>query len=77
MKARTGRYYRHRKGGIYFVELVAKHSETGEELVVYREAAPGPGGLRIYHGPAWARPRTMFEDGRFEELEHAPVEVPG
>ena len=44
--------YRHFKGNKYEVLGVAKHSESGEELVVYR-ALYGEGGL-------WVRPLTMF-----------------
>ena len=46
--------YRHFKGGEYEVYGVAKHSETGEELVVYRSLY-GERGL-------WVRPLTMFEE---------------
>lgn len=46
--------YRHYKGSLYEVVGVARHSETEEELVVYR-ALYGEGGL-------WARPRAMFEE---------------
>ena len=49
--------YRHFKGGKYEVLGVAKHSESGEELVVYR-ALYGEGGL-------WVRPLPMF----LEEVE--------
>lgn len=48
---RPGRY-RHYKGKEYFVLGVARHSETGEELVVYR-LLYGDFGL-------WVRPRPMF-----------------
>ena len=48
---KAGRY-RHFKGGEYQVEGVARHSETGEELVVYRPLY-GEGGL-------WVRPLAMF-----------------
>lgn len=48
---RTGRY-RHYKGKEYIVIGVAKHSETEEELVVYRQDY-GEKGL-------WVRPLTMF-----------------
>ena len=57
---RPGRY-RHFKGNEYEVLFVARHSETLEELVVYR-ALYGEGGL-------WVRPLDMFledveQDGR-------------
>ena len=42
--------YRHFKGGIYRVVGVARHSETEEELVVYRSPA----------GDLWVRPKEMF-----------------
>ncbi len=44
--------YRHFKGNKYEVLGVAKHSESSEELVVYR-ALYGEGGL-------WVRPLAMF-----------------
>ena len=46
--------YRHFKGGEYEVVGIAKHSETGEEMVVYR-ALYGEGGL-------WVRPVSMWEE---------------
>lgn len=56
----VGGIYRHFKGNLYRVEGVARHSETLEEMVVYR-ALYGDGGL-------WVRPLAMFtgktEDGR-------------
>jgi len=48
---KTGRY-RHYKGGEYVVIGVARHSETNEELVVYRPDY-GERGL-------WVRPKEMF-----------------
>ena len=46
------RVYRHFKGDYYLVEDVARHSETGEEMVVYR---------RLYgDGSLWIRPKAMF-----------------
>lgn len=44
--------YRHYKGNDYEILGVARHSETEEEVVVYR-ALYGEGGL-------WVRPLTMF-----------------
>lgn len=49
--------YRHHKGGHYLVLGVARHSETGEELVVYVSLYPPPDGGGAMH----ARPRRMFE----------------
>ena len=46
--------YRHFKGGEYEVYGVATHSETGEQMVVYRTLY-GERGL-------WVRPLTMFEE---------------
>lgn len=48
---KAGRY-RHYKGNEYEVIGVARHSETEEELVVYRPLY-GERGL-------WVRPRAMF-----------------
>lgn len=50
---RLGRY-RHFKGGEYEVIGIARHSETREEMVVYR-ALYGEGGL-------WVRPASMWEE---------------
>ena len=53
---KTGRY-RHFKGNEYEVLFVAKHSETLEEMVVYRA---------LYgEGSVWVRPAAMWE----EEIE--------
>ena len=46
------RVYRHFKGDHYLVEDIAKHSETGEDYVVYR---------KLYgDGSLWIRPLSMF-----------------
>ncbi len=66
--------YRHYKGKDYDVLGVARHSETEEEYVVYRQLY-GEGGL-------WIRPKEMFlesvtVDGtsmpRFRRLEEGPA----
>ena len=46
--------YRHFKGGLYRVEGIVRHSETLEEMVVYR-ALYGEGGL-------WVRPAAMWNE---------------
>ena len=53
MDIRPGRY-RHFKGGEYQVLGTARHTETGEEMVVYR-ALYGAGGL-------WVRPADMWNE---------------
>ena len=50
--------YRHFKGGLYEVLGIARHSETLEEMVVFR-ALYGEMGL-------WVRPLKMF----LETVEH-------
>ena len=50
---RPGRY-RHYKGNDYQVVGIARHSETEEELVVYR---------KLYgDGSLWVRPSEMFTE---------------
>ena len=53
MEIRKGRY-RHLKGNFYEVIGTARHSETLEEMVVYR-ALYGEGGL-------WVRPASMWNE---------------
>lgn len=53
-----GRVYRHYKGDYYIVRAIARHSETGEQMVIY-QALYGDGEL-------WARPLPLFMD----EIDH-------
>ena len=46
--------YRHFKGGEYRVFCIARHSETGEEMVVY-QALYGERGI-------WVRPASMWNE---------------
>ncbi len=56
MQIKIGKY-RHFKGGEYEVLFLAKHSETQEEMVVYRA---------LYgEGEIWVRPARMWN----EEIE--------
>ncbi len=62
---KIGGKYRHYKGGEYEIVSVAKHSETLEELVIYKP---------VNGDELWARPKTIFVgivDGkpRFEMIE--------
>ncbi len=51
---KIGGTYRHFKGNLYTVVGIAKHSETLEEMVVYRA---------LYgEGEMWVRPLAMFLD---------------
>ncbi len=51
-KLEIGKVYKHFKGNLYRVEDIAKHSETGETYVVYRQMY-GDNSL-------WIRPLAMF-----------------
>jgi hypothetical protein len=53
MNIETGRY-RHYKGAFYEVIGVARHSETQEEMVVYK--------CLYGNYDLWVRPRAMFEE---------------
>jgi len=63
VEPRPGRY-RHYKGNDYLVHSVARHTETGELVVVY-QALYGERGW-------WIRPHAMF----CESVEVAGVTVP-
>ena len=48
-----GTLYRHYKGNEYAVTDIAVHTETEEEMVVYRD---------IVSGKMWVRPASMWDD---------------
>lgn len=54
-KARVivGGLYRHYKGGKYVVTDIATHTETEEEMVVYKD---------VFTGAVWVRPASMWND---------------
>ena len=66
--------YRHYKGGEYEVLGLARHSETEEEFVVYRQLYGA--------GEWWIRPKEMFAENviidgravpRFQFLQEGPL----
>lgn len=54
MKIFEGQKYRHYKGNEYVVLFLATHSETEEEMVIYK-ALYGDGKI-------WARPASMWNE---------------
>jgi len=63
MEVKPGKYL-HYKGKLYEVIGIAKHSETLEEMVVYK-ALYDKGGL-------WVRPKSMFTDEVLVNGRRAP-----
>ena len=63
MEIKPGKY-RHFKGNLYEVIGVARHSETQEEMVVYR-ALYGEYGL-------WVRPAAMWAETVDRDGYHVP-----
>ena len=66
MEINTGKY-RHFKGNEYEVVAIAKHSETLEEMVVYK-ALYGDGGYWVRPASMWNE--TVIKDGKtFKRFE--------
>ena len=62
----VGQRYEYFEGGIYTIMAIATHSETLEELIIYKNDSDGT---------IWARPKSMFIDTvgqteRFKLLEN-------
>lgn len=56
LKIENGMRFKHFKGGLYTIICVAKHSETGEKLVIYQRDNDGS----EFSGLICARPIEMF-----------------
>ena len=61
--------YQHFKGKMYEVIGVARHSETLEELVVYKQLYDSD---KFKKGAVWVRPKKMF----LEKVEVGGKKVP-
>jgi hypothetical protein len=61
MKIKPGIYKHSKKGTLYRVHFVAKHSETLEDMVVYEAVEHDPAAPSDF----WVRPAKMW----FEEVE--------
>lgn len=69
-KIKVGDLYRHFKGGVYRVTGFARHTETMEMLVIYKDK----------HGKIWARPIAMFcgmagDVPRFTEVDNGRLDL--
>lgn len=62
--AKIDSLYRHQKGGLYHVTDIATHTETGEEMVIYKN---------VHTGEKWARPRAMFEGDKDGKPRFTPL----
>ena len=49
----VGKVYRHYKGNVYEIIALAKHSETLEDMVVYKS---------VNDGKTWVRPQKMWNE---------------
>lgn len=60
----VGKKYRHFKGGEYEVIAIGKHTETMEDMAVYRS---------LLDGKVWIRPLIMFQEpldkNKYKDIE--------
>lgn len=49
----VGKIYKHYKGNFYKIIAIAKHSETKEEMIVYKNTEKGD---------IWVRPKYMWNE---------------
>lgn len=67
MVLKLGRY-RHYKGNFYDVIAVGRHSETLEELVIYKALYDSEFGSKAI----WIRPKAMFQEEVIVEGKKVP-----
>ena len=53
MSVEIGKKYKHYKGNVYEIITFAKHTETMEDLVIYKS---------VSDAKIWARPLVMFSE---------------
>jgi len=63
MELKPGQVWRHYKGNDYKIIILGKHSETGEEMVVYKQ---------LHSGNIYIRPLALF----FNTVEWEGTVVP-
>ena len=56
-----GAIFRHYKNKYYVIESIAKHTETEEDLIIYRSMYPSQSSnSKIKSFQVWARPKSIF-----------------